>query len=207
MIRPLPPLELCEVVPTHLFRPAPDLVEWAQSTFVDESAALRNPDHSHLESATIGALWTNETNYTKQRFVVATAEIPNFRCAVWQKRRQEAQLIQWFGRIPDFVLTFYAPYAAEVDDTTWCALVEHELYHCAQATTEFGTPRFRRDDGRPIFALRGHDAEEFVGVVRRYGPGAAAGGVAELVQAASRPPEIAPAQVAGVCGTCLARVA
>ncbi|WP_267902481.1 putative metallopeptidase [Sinorhizobium meliloti] len=41
----------------------------------------------------------------------------------------------------------------------------------------------------PVFTVRGHDVEEFVGVVRRYGADAA--GVRAIVDAANRPPEIA----------------
>jgi hypothetical protein len=96
-------------------------------------------------------------------------------------------------------------HAARINDVTFCALIEHEMYHCAHARTEFGAPRFRKD-GRPIFGMRGHDAEEFVGVVRRYGLAAAAGGVRELVEAALREPEVARANVDAACGTCGSRV-
>ena len=65
-------------------------------------------------------------------------------------------------------------------------------------------PKFTQD-GRPSFAIRGHDVEEFVGVVARYG--ATAAGVSEMVEAASRGPTIALADIAGVCGTCSLKVA
>jgi len=47
--------------------------------------------------------------------------------------------------------------------------LEHELYHIVQSVDEFGAPKFNRDTGMPTLTLRGHDVEEFVGVVRRYG--------------------------------------
>ncbi|WP_420376855.1 putative metallopeptidase [Sinorhizobium medicae] len=53
--------------------------------------------------------------------------------------------------------------------------------------------------------MRGHDVEDFVGVVRRYGADAA--GVRAIVDAANRPPEIARANIAHACGTCQLRVA
>ncbi|WEX86485.1 putative metallopeptidase [Sinorhizobium garamanticum] len=62
-----------------------------------------------------------------------------------------------------------------------------------------------RSIGRPIFAIRGHDAEEFVGVVRRYGADAAA--VRAMVDAANQKPEIARVQIAHACDTCQLRVA
>ncbi|ASJ61546.1 hypothetical protein SMB554_20520 (plasmid) [Sinorhizobium meliloti] len=85
------------------------------------------------------------------------------------------------------------------------ALVEHELNHAAQATDAFGAPKFSRSTGRPVFTIRGHDGEEFVGVVRRYGADAA--GIRAIVDAANRPPEIARAQIAHAGGTCQLRVA
>lgn len=207
LTRPMPPEDLVEdlgIVPR--FVPAPEIVEWARACFIVEGAPLVNPDHEHLRLARIGALWTAVPNRRQMRTVIATAEMPFFRGSRWVKARQEAQLIEWFGDVPDFLLTFWAPWAAEADDASWCATVEHELYHCGQQEDQWGSPKFRRD-GTPVWAIRGHDAEEFVGVVRRYGVGAAASGVEALVRAAARPPEIAAAQIAGVCGTCLARVA
>ncbi|NRP70767.1 hypothetical protein ILFOPFJJ_01649 [Ensifer psoraleae] len=84
-------------------------------------------------------------------------------------------------------------------------LVEHELYHAAQETDAFGAPKFSKSTGRPIFTIRGHDVEEFVGVVRRYGADAA--GVRAMVDAANQKPEIARVQIAHPCGTCQLRVA
>ena len=84
------------------------------------------------------------------------------------------------------------------------ALAEHEMYHCGQERDEFGAPKFRKS-GLPAFAMRGHDVEQFVGVVRRYGAGAA--GVMAMVDAANRPPEIADIRIAQACGTCRLRAA
>jgi len=104
----------------------------------------------------------------------------------------------------DFLLTFDAVYCAQASDVEWCALVEHELYHCAQETDGFGQPKFTKD-GLPKFAMKGHDVEEFVGVVRRYG--AVSPEVQALVEAAKKAPEIAAVHVAQMCGTCLLRAA
>lgn len=185
------------------FLPAPDVLEWAFGSFVDPDAPLANPDHAHLVDARLGVLWTN-VEYRRHGLIVAgQAEVPMFRCGAWQKARQEAQLLAWFGApLPDFVITLSGPIAAELDDATFCALVEHELYHCGQQLDEFGQPKFSRLTGLPIFAIRGHDVEEFVGVVRRYGVGAAAGETAALVAAAQRAPAVAAADVSRLCGTC-----
>ena len=122
----------------------------------------------------------------------------------WRKARAEQQIREWFGHVPDFILTFDANFMSQADDATFCAVVEHELYHCGPERGEFGEPKFRKS-GRPAFAMRGHDVEEFVGVVRRYGADAA--GVRAMIDAAQRPPEMARASVAELCGTCMLKAA
>lgn len=211
--RPLPPPELAEEWPMR-FLPAPDVRDWILEAFVDPAGPLHNPDHEHLASAEIGVVWTNAyagaqgRAATGQRLMVAgMAEMPQLKGRAWIRTRQEFQLEQWFGRIPDFVITLFAPAAADADDASFCALVEHEVYHCGQAVNEFGAPRFNRETGRPIFALRGHDVEEFVGVVRRWGAGASSPNVEELVRAAQQPPEIAAAALELACGVCGRRAA
>jgi hypothetical protein len=56
--------------------------------------------------------------------------------------------------------------------------------------------------GMPAFAIRRHDVEEFVGVVRHYGVDPAGCGARALVDAAKKAPEIAPVRIAQACGTC-----
>jgi len=110
---------------------------------------------------------------------------------------------EWFGEVPNYIITLAADYCAECSDAEFCALVEHEMYHIAQKVDEFGAPEFTRD-GLPRLTLRGHDVEEFVGVVRRYG---ASGEVQELIDAASQPAEVAKINIARACGTCMLRLA
>ncbi|WP_414143867.1 putative metallopeptidase [Burkholderia territorii] len=58
-------------------------------------------------------------------------------------------------------------------------MVEHELYHIGQRTDEFGAPAFMKD-GMPKLSIRGHDVEEFVGIVRSYDASGGAGDTAKL---------------------------
>lgn len=200
IVRPFPPPELAEPDPiARVFEPAPDVWAWVLETFVGRGSPLENEDHAHLEAADVGVLWTNAPAVSQMRRIAGMAEIPMLRGKPWVKARQEFQLAQWFGDVPDFVLTFDAPFAAGADDATWCALVEHELYHCAQALNEWDVPRFHRD-GTPVYAIRGHDVEQFVEVVRRYGAGAA--GVRRMVDAASHPPLVSATMIDFACGTC-----
>jgi hypothetical protein len=200
--RPFPPDDVAEDVP-ECFVPDPICAEWIRDTFVAASGPLANEDHAHLLDAAIGVLWTNAIHVRQMRQVLATAEIPTIQAGGWKRARFEYQLREWFGPTQDFVLTFSAPDCLHLDDRAFCALVEHELYHCAQAVDAFGTPKFHRETGRPIYAIRGHDVEEFTGVVRRYG--ATSGDVRELVHAANQTPILAGEPIAIACGTCLAR--
>lgn len=204
--RPMPPATLLNSGEA-VFAPAPDVWTWAHAAFVAPGAPLSNQDHRHLRPARIGVLWTNVPNTRQMRRVVGMAEAPHPPRTAWGAEALAAWLCdEWFGPV-DFRLYFDAAHAATLDALGWCALVEHELYHCGQRRDRWGAPRFSRSTGRPVYGLRGHDAEEHVGIVRRYGAGAAAAGVRELVEAAARPPEIAAVKASGVCGTCLRLVA
>ncbi|WP_244622297.1 putative metallopeptidase [Bradyrhizobium ivorense] len=168
-------------------------------TFINEGSPLTNADHAHLSDARIGVLWTSVENGKHGRAIVGQAQL----CGAggsdkWAKGRIEQQLTEWFGSVPDFVITLFAPFAAQANDATFCALVEHELSHCAQEVDEFGSPKFTRNG--PSYCMRGHDIEEFVGVVARYG--ADASGVRALVDAANAGPTIAAADITFACGNC-----
>lgn len=185
------------------FAPSPELDQWATASFIADTAPLRNPDHEHLRSASIGFLWTNVTNAKKGRMVIGTAEpgAPQGAMGKWGRAKATLQVTDWFGMVPDFIITIDAAWWLQASDAEACALVEHELYHCAQDRDEYGAPKFNKQTGRPVFTMRGHDVEEFIGVVRRYGADAA--GIRALIEAAEAGPEIATADIAQCCGTCL----
>lgn len=208
MSRPYPPDEVLDEYAKPVFVPSLEMAEWAMNTFIAEKAPLVNPDHEYLRRARIGFLWTNVPNSRHQRKVVATAELgpPNpSKGGKWAVAKEEYQIFQWFGCIPDFKITCYAPDFAVMADIDHCATVEHELYHC-HVQYKDGFPRYRKD-GSYFWALRGHDVEEHVGIVRRYGAAAGAGETVVLVEAARRAPEVGLANIAGACGTCLLKLA
>lgn len=117
----------------------------------------------------------------------------------WKGARQEQQFFDWFGYTPEYLITLDASFCATCSDADFCALVEHELYHIAHALDEFGAPKFSRS-GKPKLKLRGHDVEEFVGVVRRYG---STEDVQRLIEAAKHVPEVGKLSIAHACGTCI----
>lgn len=205
--RPYPPslfVENPDFKPFIRLIPAEGVLEWVHAEIVGEEGTLHNPDHFHLLEADIAFMWASNAFAKKGRTVLGQCEEVLMRACGWQKARMEQQMHEWFGRIPDFIITLAADYCAQCSDPEFCALVEHELYHIAQETDEFGAPKFYRDSGLPKLKLRGHDVEEFVGVVRRYG---ASHDVQQLVDAANRPAEVAHIDIARACGTCMLKLA
>lgn len=202
MTRPAPPVDLMDSMFLTL-RPAPEVWEWVNDQILSDTGSIHNPDHAHLIDANIKVLWASGGFGKAGRYVLGQAEQVMFRAGGWQKARQEQQMREWFGEEPDYLITLAADYCSQCTDAEFCALVEHELFHIAQKTDEFGAPKFRQD-GMPSLYLKGHDVEEFVGVVRRYG---ASEEVQQLIDAASNPPEVAKINISRACGTCLLKLA
>ena len=186
--------------------PADGVSEWVAETLLAKDSALYNPDHDHLSFADIGYLWAAIPNTRQMRRIIGQCEQVSFRCSGWQRARQEQQIEEWFGRVPAYLITLDAQYVTECADIEWCALIEHELFHVGQQQDAFSSPAFTKD-GLPKLGIRGHDVEEFVGIVRRYGASSAAGDTSKLVAAAQRAPEIGPAAISQACGTCMLRAA
>ncbi|QZP24147.1 putative metallopeptidase [Pseudomonas mosselii] len=202
MSRPMPPAELLES-PFLILAPAPEVWEWIQAEILSATGSIHNEEHAHLIDANIGVLWASSSFSKKGRSVLGQAEQLMIRAGGWQKARQEQQMRAWFGGEPEFLITLAGDYCAQCSEAEFCSLVEHELYHIGHKLDKYGSPAFG-DDGMPKLEMRGHDVEEFVGVVRRYG---ASHDVQQLIDAASRPPEVAKINISRACGTCLLRSA
>lgn len=203
--RPYPPADLVEEFAPYIkLIPATGIREWVTANIISAEGDLHNPDHGHLMEADIAFIWAASAFTKKGRTVLGQAEEVMMRAGGWQKARMEQQLYEWFGHKPDFIITLAADFCSQCTDLEFCALVEHELYHIAQDTDEYGAPKFYRDSGLPKLCMRGHDVEEFVGVVRRYG---ASSDVQDIIDAASQPAEVAKINIARACGTCLMKLA
>jgi len=207
MKRPIPPENLGRLIgdyPVNVM-PGLDIPLWVKETFLSPDSKLFNNDHYHLldgmELGQVGFLWS-VGGYTKQmRTIIGLTEKIAFRAGYWQKIRYEQQMHEWFGlNYPEFIITLDADYCAQCSDLEFCALVEHELYHVGHELDQFGAPKFHKDSGLPSLTIRGHDVEEFIGVVERYGPSSE---VARLIDAANAKPKIARVDIARACGTCL----
>ncbi len=206
-MRPYPPASLLELSELSNFgirlTPAPEVWQWLQAEVLADTGSIHNEDHAHLIDADVRVMWASAAFTKKGRTVVGQAEQVVFRAGGWQKARMEQQMLDWFGDVPAYIITLAADYCAQCSDADFCALVEHELYHIAQATDQYGAPKFT-EEGLPKLEIRGHDVEEFVGVVRRYG---ASPQVQELVDAANSPAEVGKLNISRACGTCLLKSA
>src|SRR3546814_2855204 len=126
---------------------------WVRETFLEEEGDLYNPDHAHLRDASIGWLWTDEPATHRGRTIVGEARLVPPPQERWGSAMMHRQIRNWFGHAPDFLITISAVSAGDMDDANFCALIEHEMFHCAQARNEYGEPRFGRD-GSPMFEMR-----------------------------------------------------
>jgi len=210
--RPYPPSDLgkFDAYPVNIM-PAYDMPLWVKRTFLETESKVFNNDHYHLYDAmegTIGFLWANGSFTKQMRSVIGQAEQIMFRVGGFQRMRQEQQLMEWFGvNIPAFIITLDGQYCSGCSDAEFMALVEHELYHIGHVLDEFGAPAFNRDTGLPKLGMRGHDVEEFVGVVERYGTGSADGSLSRLVKAANSKPTVSKVDMSHACGTCMLKAA
>ena len=209
MKRPIPPDSLLERDPIDDldFEPAKELKEWILATFISDSGELYNPDHGHIapwDDDLFHVLWASSAFMKADQMVLGQTEKVMFNAGGWKKARQEKQMIDWFGCMPTFLITIDAQYAATATDTDFCALIEHELYHVGAKRDEDGNYIVSPSTGEYKYYLRGHDVEEFHGVVERYG---ASEQVQKMVELANNGPTIGKAKIAHACGTCLLKLA
>ena len=127
--------------------PAPEVWEWLQTEILADTGSIHNEDHAHLLDADIRVMWASSSFEKQGRTVLGQAEQVVFRAGGWQKARMEQQMRDWFGEVPAFIITLAADYCAQCSDTDFCALIEHELYHIAQDTNQYGEPAFTKEGG------------------------------------------------------------
>lgn len=201
LMRPLPPDHLADdFAPTAGFSADASLERWARETFINPDGALANEDHYHLIGASIGMVWTNALSKRHGRMLLGQCEMMQDSAGNWGKARGLHLIRQWFGEVPDFLITLYAPWCAQATDREFAALVSHELYHAGQKIDEYGNPCFSTNTGEPLFAIKGHDFEEFVGVVNQFG--ATSNALRAAAEAIMAGPLIDDGQIEIACATC-----
>lgn len=140
--RPYPPFNFINTEHWHPYTrllPANEVNEWVNHQILSYAGNIHNRDHAHLIDADLCFMWASDSFTKKGRYVLGQAEQVMLRAGGWQKARMEQQMYEWFGRIPKYIITLAADYCSQCSDLEFCALVEHELYHVAQATDDFGS--------------------------------------------------------------------
>ncbi|MDX7905192.1 putative metallopeptidase [Acinetobacter baumannii] len=208
-IRPFPPQELIDKAEEDeaiRLAPAPDLMNWIIKNFLTIGGPLHNPDHDHIAELLhdneefLACAWASSACVTKKRMVLGQCEKVMFNQGGWKKARQEQQMRDWFGYVPTYLITIDASYCDQANDRDFCALIEHELYHIGVERDEDGEPLYSDMTGLPKHYLAGHDVEEFVGVVKRWG---ADESVKRLLEVAKQAPFVSDVNISKCCGTCL----
>jgi hypothetical protein len=186
--RPMPPDHLRRMVVD--FARAYDVEALVREEFVNRRGIYFDPEHGHLASASIGVLWASSAHVDRGSEKAGTAQlVKQAEPRKWGDAIRHRFMADMFGiNFPDFLITLSAPHCAIYSDREFFALLDHELSHCGTAKDEYGAPRFN-DSGRPVYTIRPHDHEGFVGTTERWG--AHASGAAGLAAAAAKQPRFA----------------
>ncbi|MFH3825356.1 putative metallopeptidase [Acinetobacter pittii] len=186
--------------------PASDLKNWVVANFLTLGGPLHNPDHDHIaemlhdNEGFLASAWAS-TAYTRtKRMVLGQCEKVMFQQGGWKKARQEQQMRDWFGFVPIYLITIDASFCEKANDNEFCALFEHELYHIGVERDSDGEIIYSDHTGLPKRYLAGHDVEEFIGVVKRWG---ANDSVKRLVEVAKNPPFVSDLDISKCCGNCV----
>lgn len=208
-IRPFPPQDLLDKAEEDeaiRLVPAPDLMNWVITNFLTVGGLLHNPDHDHIAELLhdneefLAFAWASSAFKSKQAMVLGQCEKVMFNQGGWKKARQEQQMRDWFGFIPTYLITIDATFCDKANDSEFCALFEHELYHIGVECDEDGEMIFSSSTGLPKHYLAGHDVEEFIGVTKRWG---ASKSVKRLVEVAKNLPFVSNLDISKCCGNCV----
>lgn len=131
---------------------------------------LRMPEHKHLVEgdARIHWLMRREGKVSQGRRNLGMCFIPRVNGQL--SSMFDWLLARYLGETPDFLIVLDTDWwTEEASERDREVLVFHELSHAVQATDANGAPKFNQVTGDPVWALQGHDIEEFNSVVARYG--------------------------------------
>jgi hypothetical protein len=130
-------------------------------------------EHEHLQAANIGYIFRDDELRRRGKVVAAEAILVE---RILQSDQRYARLVKWAllrilsaAELPDFIVLIDRNIWDGMDVEQRLALVDHELSHAWYQTEDDGSTQKFRKDGSPLWAIRGHDVEEFGSVVRRNG--------------------------------------
>jgi Putative phage metallopeptidase len=131
-------------------------------------------EHEHLQAANIGYVFRDDELRRHGKVIAAEAIMVD---RILQAEKRWGRIVKWalqhhilkVDALPDLLILIDRNMWSGYDADQKLALIDHELSHCWYETEEDGeTQKFSRD-GSPKWALRGHDVEEFCGVIARRG--------------------------------------
>ncbi|EPG8150831.1 putative metallopeptidase, partial [Acinetobacter baumannii] len=137
-IRPFPPTDFIDQADEEeaiRLTPAPDLKKWVVANYLTIGGPLHNPDHDHIaemlhdNEGFLAFAWASSAYTRAKRMVLGQCEKVMFQQGGWKKARQEQQMRDWFGFVPVYLITIDASFCEKANDSEFCALLEHELYH------------------------------------------------------------------------------
>lgn len=186
--------------------PAPELKEWVVKNWLTIGGELHNPDHDHIAELLhdneefLAFAWASSAAVAKKRMVLGQCEKVMFNQGGWKKARQEQQMRDWFGFVPQYLITIDATYCEQANDRDFCRLIEHELYHIGVERDEDGEVIYSDHTGLPKHYLAGHDVEVFFGEIRQHGVDSS---VQRLLEIAKNAPFASETNIAACCGNCV----
>ncbi|WP_180128187.1 MULTISPECIES: putative metallopeptidase [unclassified Acinetobacter] len=208
-IRPFPPTDLIDQAGEEdaiRLAPAPDLKAWVMQNWLTLGSDLHNPDHDHIAELIhdseefLAFAWASSAAMAKKRMVLGQCEKVMFNQGGWKKARQEQQMRDWFGFVPQYLITIDAAFCEQTSDREFCRLIEHELYHIGVERDEDGEIIYSDVTGLPKHYLAGHDVEVFFGEIRQHGIDSS---VQRLLNIAKNAPFVSETNIAACCGNCV----
>jgi len=207
--RPFPPTDLMDQAEEEeaiRLAPAPELKEWVMNNWLTLGGELHNPDHDHIAELLhdneefLAFAWASSAAVAKKRMVLGQCEKVMFNVGGWKKARQEQQMRDWFGFVPQYLITVDAAFCEQASDREFCRLIEHELYHIGVERDEDGEIIYSDMTGLPKHYLASHDVEVFFGETKRWG---ADESVKRLLEIAKNAPFVSETSIAACCGNCV----
>lgn len=150
-----------------------EYAEAEEARQLGEMLIERVDDHVHLQQATVGYMFRDDELRRRGDVIHAEAILVE---RILQSEKRYARIVKWailrilkLDELPHFLIL--------IDRNIWegysieekVALIDHELSHCDQDREEDGETTKLHKDGTPCWRIRGHDLEEFCGVVARNG--------------------------------------
>ena len=207
--RPFPPTDLIDQAEEEdaiRLAPAQELLAWVKDKYLTIGGQLHNPDHDHIAELIhdneefLAFAWASSAAMAKKRMVLGQCEKVMFNQGGWKKARQEQQMRDWFGFVPQYLITIDAAFCEQTSDREFCRLIEHELYHIGVERDEDGEIIYSDVTGLPKHYLAGHDVEVFFGEIRQHGIDSS---VQRLLEIAKNAPFVSETNIAACCGNCV----